>query len=109
MRKRFLTRILDAKDSISSKRFITLIIASHFVVASFAILFLVCYVTLVLPKGVLDIRLLSSLEKILQYDFYIILSGLGIITSEGLLNIILNKGIPMPIEPTQPVEEEQPK
>ena len=109
MSKTFLTRILDAKDSVSSKRLITLIIASHFVVASFAILFLVCYITLVLPKGILDVRLLASLEKILQYDFYIILSGLGIITSEGLLNIILNKGIPMPIEPTPPVEEEQPK
>lgn len=92
MKKSFLSRVLDSKETASSKRLITLIIALHFVVASFAILFLVCYISLVLPKGIVDLTLLASLEKILQYDFYIILSGLGIITSEGLLSMLLNKG-----------------
>lgn len=102
MKKSFLSRVLDSKETASSKRLITLIIALHFVVASFAILFLVCYISLVLPKGIVDLTLLTSLEKILQYDFYIILSGLGIITSEGLLSMILNKGVSTIEPPTQP-------
>jgi hypothetical protein len=92
MKKSFLSRVLDSKETASSKRLITLIIALHFVVASFAILFLVCYICLKIPTGTVNLTLISSLEKILQYDFYIILSGLGIITSEGLLSMLLNKG-----------------
>ena len=102
MKKSFLSRVLDSKETASSKRLITLIIALHFVVASFAILFLVCYIALVLPKGIVDLTLLTSLEKILQYDFYIILSGLGIITSEGLVSMILNKGVSTTEPPAQP-------
>jgi len=96
MKQSFLKRVLDSKDTASSKRLITLIIALHFALASFAILFLVCYIALVMPKGIVDLTLISSLEKILQYDFYIILSGLGFITSEGLLTMILGKGLPTP-------------
>jgi hypothetical protein len=88
MSKSFLKRVVDSKDTASSKRFITLIIASHFVIASFVILYLVYYVVVYLPEGKVDKALLSSLERILQYDFYIILSGLGLITSEGLVTII---------------------
>ena len=102
MKKSFLSRVLDSKETASSKRLITLIIALHFVVASFAILFLVCYISLVLPKGIVDLTLLASLEKILQYDFYIILSGLGIITSEGLVSMIVNKGVSTIEPPAQP-------
>ena len=91
MQKSFIKRILDSNDTASSKRFITLVIASHFIVASFAILFLVCYVVLVLPKGKVDPQLMAALETILEYDFYIILAGLGIITSEGLVSMIVNK------------------
>lgn len=89
--KPFLQRILDSRETASSRRFITLIIAAHFVIASFAILFLVCYMTVVLPKGRVDNNLLLVLEKILEYDFYIILSGFGIITSEGLVSIIMKR------------------
>jgi hypothetical protein len=92
MEKPFIRKILDSKDTASSKRFITLVIASHFIVASFAILFLVCYVVVALPKGKVDPQLMKALETILEYDFYIILAGLGIITSEGLVSMIVNKG-----------------
>ncbi len=109
MQKSFIKRILDSNDTASSKRFITLVIASHFIVASFAILFLVCYVVLVLPKGKVDPQLMAALQTILEYDFYIILAGLGIITSEGLVSMIVNKGTggtnqepPMP--PMPPME-----
>jgi hypothetical protein len=91
MEKSFIKRVLDSKETASSKRFITLVIAFHFVVSSFAILFLVCYVAMALPKGNVDPQLLASLHTILEYDFYIILAGLGIITSEGLISMIVNK------------------
>jgi hypothetical protein len=101
MKQSFLKRVLDSNDTTSSKRLITLIIALHFVVASFAILFLVCYIALVVPKGIIDATLISSLEKILEYDFYIIVSGLGFITSEGLVSILLKKGTPVSTETDQ--------
>lgn len=92
MEKPFIRKILDSKDTASSKRFITLVIASHFVISSFTILFLVCYVIIALPKGKVNTDLLAALQHILEYDFYIILAGLGIITSEGLVSMIVNKG-----------------
>jgi hypothetical protein len=100
--KSFLKRIIDSKDTASSRRFITLVISAHFVIASFAVLFLICYMAVTLPKGRVDNNLLLVLEKILEYDFYIILAGFGIITSEGLLSILLRrKGLTTGIQPTE--------
>jgi hypothetical protein len=49
-----------------------------------------------------DNNLLLVLEKILEYDFYIILAGFGIITSEGLLSILLRRtGSTTGIQPTE--------
>lgn len=103
--KSFLQRIIDSKETASSRRFITLVISAHFVIASFAVLFLVCYMTVVLPKGRVDNNLLLVLEKILEYDFYIILSGFGIITSEGLISIIMKKPYTEPPAPQQPFDQ----
>ncbi len=91
---KFWRKILDAKDSTSSKRLVTLIVALHFILASFVILFLVCYVVMYLPKGKVEKNLLDSLGKVLEYDFYIILSGLGFITSEGIVQMIVSKNTP---------------
>ena len=91
MKKSFWARILDSKDSTSSKRLVTLVVALHFILSSFTILFLVCYIALVMPKGKIDAALLTSFEKILEYDFYIILSGLAFVTSEGLVQMIVSK------------------
>ena len=100
--KSFLKRIIDSKDTASSRRFITLVISAHFVIASFAVLFLICYMAVTLPKGRVDNNLLLVLEKILEYDFYIILAGFGIITSEGLLSILLRRtGSTTGIQPTE--------
>lgn len=92
--KTFWKNILDANDPTSSKRLITLIVALHFILASFVILFLVCYVIMYLPKGKVDKDLLTSLGNILEYDFYIILSGLGFITSEGVVKMFVSKNTP---------------
>ncbi len=106
--KSFLKRIIDSKDTASSRRFITLVISAHFVIASFAVLFLICYMAVTLPKGRVDNNLLLVLEKILEYDFYIILAGFGIITSEGLLSILLRKtGSTTGIQPSPPQQFEQ--
>jgi hypothetical protein len=91
MKKSFWARILDKNDSTSSKRLVTLVVALHFILSSFTILFLVCYIALVMPKGKIDAVLISSFEKILEYDFYIIVSGLAFVTSEGLVQMIVSK------------------
>ena len=91
---KFWKRIISAEDPTSSKRLITLLVSLHFIMASFVILFLVCYVVMYLPKGKVEKDLLDSLGKVLEYDFYIILSGLGFITSEGVVKMIVSKNTP---------------
>jgi hypothetical protein len=44
-----------------------------------------------LPKGKVEKSLLDALGKVIEYDFYIILSGLGFITSEGVVKMIVSK------------------
>ena len=85
----FFNKVLNSKDTTSSKRLVTLIISAHFVLASFAILFIAFYVIFYLPKGKVEPELLALLKEVLQYDFYIILSGLGFITVDGATNIML--------------------
>tara|TARA_R110000868_G_scaffold83729_2_gene236493 strand:+ start:172 stop:555 length:384 start_codon:yes stop_codon:yes gene_type:complete len=93
---KFWASILDADNTTSSKRLITLLISLHFIMASFVILFLVCYVIMYLPKGRVEKDLLDALGKVLEYDFYIILSGLGFITSEGVVKMFVTKNTPPP-------------
>ncbi len=88
---KFWSRILDGNDSLSSKRLITLIVAFQFILSSFVILFFSTYVILYLPKGKVDPALLAALKEVLEYDFYIMLSGLGFVTSEGIVNIVVSK------------------
>ena len=99
--KTFWDSIIDSKSTTSSKRVITLLVSLHFILASFVILFLVCYVVMYLPKGKVEPVLLDSLGKVLEYDFYIILSGLGFITSEGVVQMIVSKNTP-PIQNNDP-------
>ena len=89
--KKFFSDILLSTNPASSKRFVTLIAMAHFFLASFVILFIVIYLIFYLPKGRVDPDLLSLLKEILEYDFYIILSGLGFVTVEGVTNIIVER------------------
>lgn len=88
---KFWRSIISSKDAASSKRLVTLIISLHFIIASFAILFIAFYVIFYLPKGKVDTNLLALLKEVLEYDFYIILSGLGFITADNLGQIMLEK------------------
>ena len=102
----FWKSILSSKDPSSSKRLVTLIISFHFIVSSFAILFVAFYVIFKMPKGQVNTDLLSLLEKILEYDFYIILSGLGFIAADNLGQIMLERAKQKYIQPVPPDEEE---
>ncbi len=79
----FWRNILSPDSTLSSKRLITLIISLHFIIASFSILFIAFYVVFYLPRGHVDPVLLSLLKEVLEYDFYIILSGLGFVTADN--------------------------
>lgn len=87
----FFKQILSSESAQSAKRFVTLIICAHFVIAAFVILFLVCYMVAVVPKGVVNKDLLNLLGEILKDDMYVILSGLGFIGLENWGQIQLEK------------------
>lgn len=87
----FWKSIISSKDAASSKRLVTLIISLHFIIASFAILFIAFYVIFYLPKGKVEPDLLTMLKQVLEYDFYIILSGLGFITADNMGQIMLER------------------
>jgi hypothetical protein len=83
--------IITSENTTSSKRLVTLVIAMHFILASFVILFIAFYVIFYTTRGKVDKDLLDLLKDVLEKDFFIILSGLGFITSENLFNILLQK------------------
>ena len=87
----FWKKILSSKDAASSKRLVTLIISLHFIVASFVILFIAFYVIFYTTKGKVDKDLLDLLKNVLEYDFYIILSGLGFITMDNMGQVMLER------------------
>lgn len=88
---KFWRSILSPSSHLSSKRLVTLIISLHFILASFSILFVAFYVIFYLPKGKVDKDLLQLLKEVLEYDFYIILSGLGFVTADNFGQIMLEK------------------
>lgn len=77
----FFSRLLDTKDASSSKRFVTLIIAAHFILASFVILIIFTLLVFRTTKGNLEFLkpIIDVFKTILEYDFKIILGGLGFI------------------------------
>lgn len=89
--KKFFREIIDGKNDTSSKRFVTLLTAGCFFIAQFLIIFIAFYVIFYTPRGRVDINLLNLLKEVLEYDFYIILSGLGFITMEGVTNVMIEK------------------
>lgn len=91
MESNFWNRILSSSDTTSSKRLVTLIISLHFIIASFVILFIAFYVIFYTTKGKVDQALLDMLKDVLEYDFYIILSGLGFITADNFGQMMLDR------------------
>lgn len=89
--KRFWHNVISSQDPTSSKRVITLILAAIFILAQIAIIFIAFYVIFYTTKGKVDKDLLDTLRAVLEYDFYIILSGLGFITADGLGQMLLEK------------------
>jgi hypothetical protein len=87
----FWRQIISSTDAASSKRLVTLIISLHFIIACFAVLFICFYVIFYLPKGKVEPELIGMLKQVLEYDFYIILSGLGFITVDNMGQIMLEK------------------
>lgn len=89
--KAFFKKLLSSKDAASSKRFVTLIISGHFIVASFVILFISIYVIFFTAKGKIEPELLAMLKQVLEYDFYIILSGLGFVTADSFGQMMIER------------------
>jgi len=110
----FWKNILSSRSGLSSRRLITLIISLHFILASFSILFIAFYVIFYLPKGRVEPELLSLLKQVLEYDFYIIISGLGFISADGVTTVLIERAKARATEKinnTEPpyVEPEPPK
>lgn len=82
---------MSPSSHLSSKRLVTLIISLHFILASFSILFIAFYVIFYTTKGKVDKDLLEMLKDVLEYDFYIILSGLGFVTVDNIGQIIIER------------------
>ena len=92
--KEFLKQVLHSKDNYSSRRFITLIVCAHFVLASFMVLFLFMYM-LFYKETVSNLSVFDTMTHvlitILEYDFYIILGGLGFVTVSHFSTAIIER------------------
>jgi len=91
--KKFFYELLDSENDRSSKRFITLVAMLHFIVGSFLILGLFTFVAIRPTKGDIEfLKIMNDVLKvILEYDFLIIVGGLGFITAENLGKILVKK------------------
>lgn len=90
--KAYLKDVISPSDNTSSRKFITLLISGIFLLAQMLIVGFCFFLILYKTKGQVDKDLLDTLKDILRYDFYIILSGLGFVTSSDLVRIIISKG-----------------
>lgn len=90
--KEYLKDVISPSDNTSSRKFITLLISGIFLLAQILIVGFCFFLILYKTKGQVDKDLLDTLKDILRYDFYIILSGLGFVTSSDLVRIIVSKG-----------------
>lgn len=88
---RFFNKLISSKDPASSKRFVTLVIALHFIIACFCVLFFSFKVVYSLPRGRVEPELIGLLKDVLEYDFYIILAGLGFITVDNAGSMLLER------------------
>ena len=89
--RKFLLNLLSSESTTSSKRFITLVIALHFVITSFLVSFFVFYLIIYTPKGTVNKDLIDTLMAIFEYDFYIIVSGLGFVTIDNMGAIMVER------------------
>jgi len=91
--KKFFYDLIDSDNEKSSKRFITLVAMLHFIIGSFLILGLFTFVAIHPTKGDIEfLKIMNDILKvILEYDFLIIVAGLGMITSENLGKILVKK------------------
>lgn len=103
----FWKQILDSKNPSSSKRLVTLIISGLFIVSCFSILFVAFYVIFFLPRGKVDRDLLEALKQVLEYEFYIILSGLGFVTVDNMGQMMIERTKAKNTLSTPPVVEKE--
>lgn len=88
---KFWSKVLSSSDPTSSKRLITLVLAGIFILAQVAVVFICFYVIFYTTKGAVDKDLLNMLGTVLDYDFYIILSGLGFITADNTIQLLMQR------------------
>ena len=108
---KFWSNVLSSSDPTSSKRLITLVLAGIFILAQIAVVFICFYVIFYTTKGAVDKDLLNMLGIVLEYDFYIILSGLGFITADNTIQLLMQRAqtraalvnaLSNPVQITQP-------
>lgn len=111
--RKFFQEVLNSESTASSRRLVTLIISGHFILTSFMVTF---YALVRESKAAVNERVIGLLEKILEYDFYIILVGLCFITADGFISIFIEKlrakvaiaaPVPAPAKPDEPTQQKK--
>jgi hypothetical protein len=87
----FWNKLMDSKDTKSSKRFITLIMTGIYIITHIDILFLINYVSIYTIKGKVEPELLKALTEMIHWNALIILGGLGFITASQVGNAVVAK------------------
>lgn len=91
--KKFLYDIVVSSNNISAKRAITLVAAITLIICSFLIPTLLAIVIFTSTKGDLELIkvLASTLQDIIEKNFYIVMGGLGLISSVDIAAILKSK------------------
>lgn len=96
--KKFLYDIVVSSNNVSAKRAITLVAAITLIICSFLIPTLLAIVIFTSTKGDLELIkvLAATLQDIIEKNFYLVMAGLGLISSVDIAAIIKSKSINIP-------------
>lgn len=109
--KKFFKNVISSKDSSSAKRFVTLVMSALFIFTQLGIMFLIGYMVFYIPKGKLEPHLLDLMKDILEYNMWIIMSGLGFVAVENMGQYMVERvkakmGLSSNVEVKKPEEED---
>lgn len=73
----YFQKLISADSTADAKAFVTLVMAGHFILTSFAVSIFTFFMIVYTPKGSVNKELVDLLKSIMEQDFWIIVSGFG--------------------------------
>lgn len=102
----YFQRLISTNNTADAKIFVTLIMALHFIITAFMVTFFLFGLAIFAAKGSVNKDLIDLLDKILQNDMIIIMSGLGFVTVDIIGQVWLERAKAKALGPSDIIKTE---